>query len=94
MIVSRRHKRLALKTRVLRRIEDVPRDAWKRVFPDVLENYDFFRTLDESGLDQFSFYYILVYERSALVGAAPCFLMNYSLDTSVNGPLRDRKSVV
>jgi len=88
LIVSRRHKRLALKTRVIRKIEAVSADAWNKVFPNVLESYDFFRTLDESGLDQFSFYYILVYDRTTLVGAAPCFLVNYSLDTSISGPLR------
>lgn len=88
MIVSKRHKRLALKTRVFRRIEEIPRDAWNSVYPDVIESYDLFRTLDESGLEQFAFYYILAYDRKTVVGAAPCFLMNYSLDTTISGPLR------
>ncbi len=88
MIVSRRHKKLALKTRVIRKIEEVSRDAWCSVFPDVLESYDFFRTLDESGLEQFPLYYILVCDRKTLVGATACFLVNYSLDTSISGPLR------
>ena len=88
MIVSKRHKRLALTTRVFRRIEEIPRDAWNSVYPDVIESYDLFRTLDESGLEQFAFYYILAYDRKTVVGAAPCFLMNYSLDTTISGPLR------
>lgn len=88
MIVSRRHKRLGLKTKVVRKIKEIPIDEWKRVFPDVLENYEFFRTLDDSKLLQFSFYYIMVYDRNAPVGATSCFLMNYSLDTSISGPLR------
>ena len=88
MIVSRRHKRLSLKTKVVKRIADIPADDWKRVFPDVLENYDFFNTLDESNLGQFSFYYMMVYERNIPIAAATCFLLNYSLDTSISGPLR------
>jgi len=88
LIISKRHKRISLRTRVVRRIEDVPREAWNKVFPDILESYDFFRSLDESNFDQFSFYYILVYERRALVGATNCFLVDYSLDTSISGPLR------
>jgi len=88
MIISRRHKRLTLKTRVFRRIEDIPPETWNRVYPDILENYNFFKTLDESGFDQFTFYYILVYEGRNVVGATNCFLMNYPLDTSINGPLR------
>ena len=88
MIISRRHKKILLRTRVLRRIEEVSRDEWNSVFPDVLESYDFFKSLDESNFEQFSFYYILVYERRALVGATACFLLSYSLDTSISGPLR------
>ena len=94
MIVSKRHKKIPLTTRVINRIEEVPRDAWNSVFPDVLESYDFFRTIDDSSLEQFSFRYILVYDRARLVGAAPCFLMDYSLDTSVNGPLRRLSNAV
>ena len=88
MIVSKRHKRLPLRTRVFKKIEDIPPDVWNKVYPDVLEGYNFFKTLDESGLEQFSFYYILIYEGKRVVSAAHCFLMNYSLDTSINGPLR------
>jgi len=88
LIVSRRHKRLSLKTKVVKRIADIPADDWKRVFPDVLENYDFFNTLDESNLGQFFFYYIMVYERNIPIAASTCFLLNYSLDTSISGPLR------
>lgn len=88
MIISRRHKRSALKTRVLRKISDIPPGHWNDVFPDVLESYDFFKTLDDSNLQQFSFYYIVVYAGKTPVGATACFMLNYSLDTSINGPLR------
>ena len=88
MKISSRYKKGPLRTRVIRKIEDVSFEEWGRVFPDVLEGYYFFKTLDESGFDQFAFYYILVYERERLVGAASCFLLDYSLDTSVSGPLR------
>lgn len=88
MIISSRHKKLGLKTKVTRRISEIPVADWNRIFPDILEGYDFFRAMDESGLEQFSFYYIMVYNRKVPVGAAACFLVDYSLDTSINGPLR------
>jgi predicted N-acyltransferase len=94
MIVSKRHKRLPLKTRVVRRIEEVSRHEWEKVFPNVLESYDFFRTLDECNLEQFSLCYVLAYERNTLVGATTCFMMDYSLDTSINGPLRRLSNAV
>jgi len=50
--------------------------------------------LDESHFDQFSFYYILVYDQGEVAGAAPCFLMNYPLDTTVQGPLKTLTSTI
>lgn len=94
MIISKRHKRLSLKTRVVRRIEEIPQHDWDKVFPDVLESYNFFKTLDECKLEQFSLFYVLAYERSTLVGVTTCFVMNYSLDTSINGPLRRLSNAV
>ena len=88
MKISRRHKKIGLKTRVTRRISEIPEGDWNRVFPDVLERYDFFKTLDESHLDQFSFYYIMAYDGTTPVCAVPCFIMNYSLDTSIAGPIK------
>ncbi len=79
----------AFRIEIVRKIEDIPIQEWNGIFPDVLENYHFLKTLDESGFDQFSFYYVLVYDNSTLVGAAPCFLMSYSLDTTVQGPLKN-----
>ena len=74
-------------SRVFRKIEEIPPGVWKDVFPDVLENYTFFKSLDESGFQQFSFYYILVYEDGEVAGVTSCFLMSYPLETTVQGPL-------
>ena len=79
---------MEFKTIVTRKIIDIPREDWECVFPDILEGYDFYKTLDESRFEQFSFYYIAVYLGNSMVGAAPCFSMRYSLDTSVNGTAR------
>lgn len=77
-----------LSTRVVRRIEEIPKDEWDKVFPDVLDGYSFFKSIDESDFKQFSFRYILVYDKDTLVGVAPCFVMNYPLDTSISGPIK------
>ena len=77
-----------LKTIVTKKIGDIPRKDWDSVFPKVIEGYDFYKTLDESQFEQFSFYYIVVYDNESAVGAAPCFSMRYSLDTSISGSSR------
>ena len=94
MIISKRHKKTTLKTRVINKISEISEKEWNRIFPPVLEDYNFYKTMDESGFDQFSFFYILVYDRKILVGAAPCFSMKYSLDTSINGPLRHFSNII
>lgn len=88
MIVSKKYKRTALKTKVACKITQIPRDDWNKVYPDILESYDFYKTLDEAPLHQFTLFYIMVYERRTPVAAVPGFLVNYSLDTSINGVLR------
>jgi predicted N-acyltransferase len=94
MLISKHHKKLGLRTKVAKKITEIPAGEWNKVFPDVLESYDFFRTLDESHLEQFSFYYIMVYDHKIPVGATACFLMNYSLDTSINGAYRHLSNAI
>lgn len=88
MLVSSRHKKPFFKTRVVKRISDIPENDWKKVYPDVLESYDFFKNLDEANLEQFAMRYIIIYDRKTPIAATTAFLLNYSLDTSINGPLR------
>ena len=76
------------KVRIVRKISEIPAEEWNKVFPDVMESYYFFKTLDESNFDQFSFYYILIYDKDTLVGSTNCFLMNFPLDIAVTGKFR------
>ncbi len=73
------------KIKITRKITELPLDDWNKVYPGVVENYFFFKTLDESGLKQFSFFYILIYENNIPVGAASCFIMNFPFDVTVDG---------
>ena len=77
-----------METRVFRKIEEISPDDWNRVYPPSLEGYEFFKTLDECNLEQFFLRYILVYDQGRVVGAAPCFLMDYPVDTTIQGPLK------
>lgn len=72
-------------TKIVRRIEQIPLDDWDSVFPKALENYYFFKTLDESSFPQFSFFYIMVYDSGRPIGATSCFLMDFPVDTAASG---------
>jgi hypothetical protein len=78
----------ALEIKVVRKIEEISPQEWLSVFPRVLENYYFFKTLDESSMGQFSFFYILVYDNKIPVGAASCFTMNFPMDVAIGGKLK------
>ena len=76
------------KVKIARKIEDIPVADWNKLMPEAGENYYFFKTLDESGMSQFSFFYILVYDKDIPVGAASCFIMNFGLDFGITGTLK------
>jgi predicted N-acyltransferase len=78
----------SLKAKVVRKIAEIPPQDWNSVFPPVLENYYFFKTLDESNFEQFSFFYIMAYDNNSPVGATSCFLMRFALDMTAQGPLK------
>ncbi len=77
-----------LKVKVVKKIEDISPSEWNRVFPDVLENYYFFKTLDESNFPEFTVLYILVYDQDIPIGAAAYFIMDFPLDIAVSGLLK------
>jgi len=80
---------VGLTTKVVRRAQDLSPEEWSALVPEALKGYSLFKSLDRCGFEGISFYYIVVYEGDVPVGIAPCFLMNYHLDTSVEGPLKN-----
>lgn len=88
MLTAETEETTVVTTKIIKSIDEISPIEWNRIFPNVLEDYYFFKTLDESGFDQFSFRYILVYNHENLIGATTCFLMNYPLDTTVSGPIK------
>lgn len=74
--------------KILDRIDKISPQEWSGIFPNAVEDYYFFKTLDESGLNGFSFFYILVYDSDVLVGATSCFSTRFAFDMMVQGPLK------
>lgn len=77
-----------LTIKLTRKIEEIPLEDWNKVYPKVLENYHFFKTLDEANFEQFSFYYIIIYEQDTPVAATSIFSMHFALDMMVKGLLK------
>jgi predicted N-acyltransferase len=69
-------------------VNSISRLDWDRVFRDVPEGYAFYKTLEESGLEEFSFFYALLYKNGRLSLIAPIFTADFNLDIAVEGWLK------
>jgi predicted N-acyltransferase len=66
-------------------IEAIERDAWNACFPAELENWDYYRAVEQAGIADFQWRYLALYEDELLIAAAVAFTTAYSLDTTVQG---------
>ena len=66
-------------------IEAIDRDAWNDCFPAELEDWDYYRAVEQAGIADFQWRYLVLYEQQVLIAAAVAFTTAYSLDTTVQG---------
>ena len=74
--------------RVIDSLAQVGPAAWDRLFPGELESYDYLMAVEAAGLEGFRWRYLLAEERGRLVAAAPAFLTDYPLETTLDGAAR------
>lgn len=75
-------------TKVSGSISEIDKKEWEAIYPDIPESYGFLKTVEETLSKQFNFYYIAIYEGSKIACAAPCFLLDYDLNTTLEEPLK------
>lgn len=71
--------------KVVRNATDITPEAWSMVFPNDPKSHNYFKLIDESGFEGFSFYYVMIFKENDVVGIAPCFIIQYPLDTTMEG---------
>jgi predicted N-acyltransferase len=74
--------------RIVDSLAQVDRGRWMALFPGEIEDYAYLTAVERSELDGFRWRYVLVYEGDELVAAAPAFLTDYRLETTLSGPGR------
>ncbi|WP_309606087.1 peptidogalycan biosysnthesis protein [Phenylobacterium sp.] len=77
-----------LEARVVESLAQVDPASWDGLFADTLEGYDYLLAVERAGLPDFRWRYVLVSEGDALLAAAPAFLTEYGLETTLAGPGR------
>ncbi len=83
-----------LKVKISNSIIDIDKKEWDSVFPPIVESYNFFKTSDSALRNQFKPYYISIYEDDGIICSAPCFIMDYPLETTLEGPLKKIASIL
>lgn len=63
----------------------IKKEEWDFIFGDISEGYQFYKTLEESSLVEFKFYYIVLYRDDCAISIAPLFVSDFNLDIAVEG---------
>jgi len=70
-------------------LRDIPRQEWDRLFgQEAIEGYGYQKTLEEAGLKEFSFGYLVGKRREKIAAIIPFFLMDFSFCMLTQGLLR------
>ena len=70
-------------------IEAFGREEWNRLFPGELEDWSYYRAVENSCLPEFSWLYFGVRDDAgSLRAAVPAFVTDYRLDTTLSGALK------
>jgi len=60
-------------------ITAIGRDNWNSCYPDVLEDYDYFLSIEQSRMKNFRWFYITAMEGEKTLGCCPGFFTDYDL---------------
>jgi uncharacterized protein len=74
--------------RIIDTISGIDREAWNSLFPGEVEDYDYLLAVETAGMDGFQWRYVIVEEDGRLVAAAPAFITDYPLETTMGGAAR------
>lgn len=68
-------------------ISKIEKADWDALFGGQPEGYGFYRAIEESGLKEFSFFYVLLFEAGRLCCIAPVFLHDFLVDDVLERPM-------
>ena len=81
-------KNSGLEYSILTSINDIPSNYWDNLFgKDIIEGYGYHKTLEESHLKEFSFYYLVAKRNQKIVAIFPFFTTDFSFATLLPDPL-------
>lgn len=74
---------------ITRNIKDIPRQDWDNLFGiGLIESYGYLKTLEENGVEEFSFGYLLAKRNNRIIFILPFFILDFSFAMLMPGFLR------
>ena len=67
---------------------------WNNLFPGEIENWHYYRAVEEAGIAGFTYRYFAIIVNNSLRAVVPAFITTYRLDTTVQGSLKRVTSVL
>lgn len=74
--------------RILKSLHETTARDWNDCFANELENYDYLLAVEQSGMQNFSWCYVVVENDGKIIAVMPAFLTDYALDTTLEGPAK------
>ncbi len=74
--------------RIADSINDIHKPDWDSVMEDIPEGYHFYKTMEESGLKEFSFHYAVIHRGKKVLMIAPLFTADLNLDIPIGGRIQ------
>ena len=71
--------------RILTTLKEAEAQQWNACFPNALEDYHFLRVVEEAGIANFTWRYIVALKDDVIIAAIPAFFTQYALDTTLEG---------
>ncbi len=77
-----------MEIRITDTITEIGRDSWNSCFRGELEDYDYFLSIEESGIKNFRWFYIAAMEEGQAIAVCPGFFTDYDLATTLPDNLK------
>ena len=66
-------------------VTEITEKDWDSVFGTLPEGYWFYKTLEESKLNEFIFHYLILYHNNKIILIAPLFITDFNFDIAAEG---------
>jgi len=80
--------------RILDSVTKINKQDWDSLFGSGPEGYSFYQTIEESGLEEFVFHYLVLLRAGKVAAIAPLFITDFNLDIACEGCLKDIIGVI